>query len=59
MSVDGFEIPGSFVQDINYDADSDQIEALLDRSTNCWQEIVYFCKRSRLFNTPGKYHHAF
>ena len=57
--VDGFEEPGSFVQDINYDADFDQIEALINRSTNCRQRINYACKHSRLFNTPGKYHYIF
>ncbi|XP_043289273.1 neurexin-4 isoform X1 [Venturia canescens] len=50
--VDGFEEPGSFVQVIKYDADFDQIEALLNRSSNCWQRINYACKNSRLFNTP-------
>lgn len=52
--VDGFEEPGSFVQSIKYEADFDQIEALLNRSTNCRQRINYSCKNSRLFNTPGK-----
>ncbi|XP_019698214.2 neurexin-4 isoform X3 [Harpegnathos saltator] len=50
--VDGFEEPGSFIQDIKYDADMDQIEALLNRSTSCNQRISYRCKRSRLFNSP-------
>ncbi|KAK0161422.1 hypothetical protein PV327_009893 [Microctonus hyperodae] len=50
--VDGFEEAGSFVQDITYDADLDQIEALLNRSTICQQRINYACKHSRLFNTP-------
>lgn len=52
--VDAFEEPGSFVQDINYDADMDQVEALLNRSTECRQSINYACKHSRLFNSPGK-----
>ncbi|XP_076231521.1 neurexin-4 isoform X1 [Calliopsis andreniformis] len=50
--VDGFQEPGSFVQDIIYDADMDQIEALLNRSTNCRQRISYECVRSKLFNSP-------
>ncbi|XP_015181764.1 PREDICTED: neurexin-4 isoform X6 [Polistes dominula] len=50
--VDGFEEPGSFIQDINYDADLDQIEAFLNRSTRCRQRIKYECKHSKLFNTP-------
>ncbi|XP_011301961.1 neurexin-4 isoform X1 [Fopius arisanus] len=50
--VDGFEEPGSFVQDINYDADLDQIEAVLNRSSSCRQWINYSCKHSKLFNSP-------
>lgn len=52
--VDGFSGPGSFVQDISYDADIDQIEAFLNRSTRCSQKIKYECKHSKLFNSPGK-----
>ncbi|XP_043664145.1 neurexin-4 isoform X6 [Vespula pensylvanica] len=50
--VDGFEEPGSFIQDISYDADLDQIEAFLNRSTRCSQRIKYECKHSKLFNSP-------
>ncbi|KZC15059.1 Neurexin-4 [Dufourea novaeangliae] len=50
--VDGFQEPGSFIQDIIYDADMDQIEALLNRSTSCRQRISYECIRSKLFNSP-------
>ncbi|XP_012235285.2 neurexin-4 isoform X1 [Linepithema humile] len=50
--VDGFEEPGSFIQEINYDADFDQIEALLNRSISCRQRINYACKHSKLFNSP-------
>lgn len=51
-SVDGFEEPGSFIQDIHYDADLDQIEAFINRSHTCRQRLSYSCKNSRLFNTP-------
>ncbi|XP_031832226.1 neurexin-4 isoform X3 [Nomia melanderi] len=50
--VDGYQEPGSFVQDIIYDADMDQIGALLNRSTSCRQRISYECIRSKLFNSP-------
>jgi hypothetical protein len=50
--VDGFQEPGSFVQDVMYDADMDQIEALINRSTTCQQRLRYECKQSRLFNSP-------
>lgn len=50
--VDGFQEPGSFLQDIQYEADDDQINALINRSSTCRQRIQYECKGARLFNTP-------
>ncbi|XP_074114384.1 neurexin-4 isoform X3 [Cotesia typhae] len=50
--VEGYEEAGSFQQEISYDADFDQITALMNRSTSCRQHINYACKHSRLFNTP-------
>ncbi|KAG7191157.1 hypothetical protein KM043_007179 [Ampulex compressa] len=52
VPVNGFDEPGSFVQDVVYDADLDQIDALLNRSTTCRQKISYQCKHSKLFNSP-------
>ncbi|XP_031336350.1 neurexin-4 isoform X3 [Photinus pyralis] len=52
-TVDGFPEPGSFKQDIIYDADDDQIEALLNRSVSCSQRIQYSCRSSRLLNSPS------
>lgn len=51
--VDGFQEPGSFSQDIQYEANDDQITALLNRSLTCRQRIQYSCKASRLFNSPS------
>ncbi|XP_054280158.1 neurexin-4 [Macrosteles quadrilineatus] len=51
--VDGFQEPGSFMQNIVYDANADQIEALINRSSSCWQRISYTCRNSRLFNSPS------
>lgn len=53
-SVDGFQEPGSFVQDIQYDADDDQIESLVNRSATCRQHIQYACRNSRMFNSPSE-----
>lgn len=53
--VDGFQEAGSFLQNIVYDADADQIEALINRSSSCWQRLSYTCRNSRLFNSPCKY----
>ena len=50
--VDGFQEPGSFEQNIIYEADLPQIEALLNRSQSCWQRLSYSCQSSRLFNSP-------
>lgn len=52
-TVDGFQEPGSFEQNIMYDADLPQIEALLNRSHSCWQRLTYSCQASRLFNSPS------
>ncbi|KAK4880883.1 hypothetical protein RN001_004202 [Aquatica leii] len=51
--VNGFSEPGSFKKDIIYDADVDQIEALINRSISCSQRIQYSCRSSRLFNSPS------
>ncbi|XP_065359085.1 neurexin-4 isoform X1 [Calliphora vicina] len=53
-TVDGFQEPGSFEQNILYDADLQQIEALLNRSHTCWQRLSYSCRSSRLFNSPSE-----
>lgn len=50
--VDGFQEEGSFKQDIIYNANIEQIEALINRSNTCWQNIRYDCQQSRLFNSP-------
>ena len=39
---------------LNYGASMEQLEALIDGSEHCEQEVVYHCRRSRLLNTPGK-----
>lgn len=48
--VDGFDAPGSFQQDIMYEASISQMEALINRSTSCQQRLQYQCRQSRLFN---------
>ncbi|CAK1598381.1 unnamed protein product [Parnassius mnemosyne] len=51
--VDGYQEPGSFRQDISYDASRAQIEALLNRSHSCSQRLEYMCRHSRLLNSPS------
>lgn len=52
-TVDGFVEALSFHQEIIYDADLSQIEALLNRSQSCWQRLNYACFSSRLLNSPS------
>ncbi|XP_046963642.1 neurexin-4 isoform X2 [Vanessa cardui] len=51
--IDGYQEAGSFRQDITYDASRAQLEALLNRSLACSQRLEYFCKHSRLLNSPS------
>ncbi|KAL4707615.1 hypothetical protein ACJJTC_014720 [Scirpophaga incertulas] len=51
--VDGHQEAGSFRQDVEYDADRAQLEALLNRSASCSQRLHYACRRSRLLNSPS------
>ncbi|CAH1403187.1 unnamed protein product [Nezara viridula] len=51
--VDGFQEPGSFRQDISYDADFKQLEALTNRSKTCSQYIHFQCRQAKLLNSPS------
>ncbi|CAH2071974.1 unnamed protein product, partial [Iphiclides podalirius] len=51
--VDGFQEPGSFRQDVAYEASRAQLEALLNRSRACSQRLDYACRHSRLLNSPS------
>lgn len=55
VTIDGYQKPGSFVQNIKYLASSEHIETLISQSVECWQYIRYDCFRSRLFNSPCWY----
>lgn len=39
---------------LDYGGSLEQLEAVIDGSEHCEQEVAYHCKRSRLLNTPGK-----
>jgi hypothetical protein len=52
--VDSFQEPGSYDQTIEYNAKLPQIEALLNRSRECYQRLTYSCRSARLFNSPCK-----
>lgn len=51
--VDSFQEPGSYDQTIEYNARMPQIEALLNRSRECSQRLIYSCRNARLFNSPS------
>lgn len=39
---------------LDYGGSLGQLEAVIDSSEHCEQEVAYYCRRSRLLNTPGK-----
>ena len=39
---------------LDYGGNIEQLEAVIDSSEHCEQEVAYYCRRSRLLNTPGK-----
>lgn len=43
-----------YTMTLDYGSSLEQLEALIDDSEHCEQEVAYHCKRSRLLNTPGK-----
>ncbi|KAJ6223266.1 hypothetical protein RDWZM_001811 [Blomia tropicalis] len=51
--VSAFNQPGSYIQDIKYDAPLEQIVNLVNRSDHCHQRIKYECKNARLLNSPS------
>ncbi|CAL4184396.1 unnamed protein product, partial [Meganyctiphanes norvegica] len=53
-TVDGFEKRGSYVLNIDYNANPEQIEVFVNRSSKCRQRIHYDCLNSRLFNSPSQ-----
>lgn len=43
-----------YVMNLNYGGSMEQLEALIDGSEHCEQEVTYYCRRSHLLKTPGK-----
>lgn len=37
-----------------YTSEEEQLAAIISQSEHCEQELTYHCRKSRLFNTPGK-----
>ena len=51
-TVRGYQEPGSYIRDIKYDANFEQIVILVNRSYTCKQQLRYECHNARLLNTP-------
>lgn len=41
-----------------YASEEEQLAAIISQSEHCEQELTYHCRRSHIFNSPGKLHHC-
>lgn len=55
VTVQGFGLHQPHVTKFNYSATAEQLRAIVSGSEQCQQEVVYSCKKSRLFNTKGRH----
>lgn len=53
VTVQGSSLRKPHVMKFNYSASAEQLRALVSGSEQCQQEVVYNCRKSRLFNTKG------
>uniref|UniRef100_A0A8C7W1Q8 Contactin associated protein-like 5a n=1 Tax=Oncorhynchus mykiss TaxID=8022 RepID=A0A8C7W1Q8_ONCMY len=51
VRVQGSTLQKPYMMKFNYSASPEQLMALVARSEQCQQEVVYSCRKSRLFNT--------
>ncbi|CAB1346973.1 unnamed protein product [Coregonus sp. 'balchen'] len=51
VRVQGSTLQKPYVMKFNYSASPEQLMALVARSEQCQQEVLYGCRKSRLFNT--------
>ncbi|KAB5526222.1 hypothetical protein PHYPO_G00149200 [Pangasianodon hypophthalmus] len=51
VSVQGSSFQKPHVMKLNYSASLQQLTTLLHRAQHCQQEVMYLCRKSRLFNT--------
>lgn len=54
VTVQGSSPHRPHVMRFNYSASAEQLQAIVSGSEQCQQEVVYNCKKSRLFNTKGE-----
>uniref|UniRef100_A0A8C5I835 Contactin associated protein-like 5a n=1 Tax=Gouania willdenowi TaxID=441366 RepID=A0A8C5I835_GOUWI len=51
VRVQGSSVLKPYTMTLNYSTSAEQLRALISRSEQCQQEVVYHCRKSRLFNT--------
>lgn len=54
VTVQGSSLLKPYIMKFNYSASADQLRAIVSGSEQCQQEVVYNCRKSRLFNTKGE-----
>lgn len=58
VTVQGSSLQRPHIMKFNYSALAEQLHAIVSRSEQCQQEVVYNCRKSRLFNTKGECYFA-
>lgn len=53
VTVQGSSLLRPHVMKFNYSASAEQLRAVVSGAEQCQQEVVYNCRKSRLFNTKG------
>lgn len=54
VRVQGSTLQKPYVMKFNYSASPEQLMTLVAGSEQCQQEVMYGCRKSRLFNTRGE-----
>uniref|UniRef100_A0A672ZVX2 Contactin associated protein-like 5a n=1 Tax=Sphaeramia orbicularis TaxID=375764 RepID=A0A672ZVX2_9TELE len=54
VRVQGSSLQKPHIMNFNYSASAEQLRAIVTGSEQCQQEVVYTCRKSRLFNTKGQ-----
>uniref|UniRef100_A0A671Z3C3 Contactin associated protein family member 5 n=1 Tax=Sparus aurata TaxID=8175 RepID=A0A671Z3C3_SPAAU len=56
VTVQGSSPRKPHIMKLNYSASAEQLHAIVSGSEQCQQEVVYNCRKSRLFNTKGEFY---
>lgn len=56
VTVQGSSLHKPHIMKFNYSTSAEQLRAIVSGSEQCQQEVVYHCKKSRLFNTKGQFY---